>query len=131
MLQILHFRRVWLALGIVLLAAIVIGSLVPVPKTGIQPNDKLIHVSMYFLLMAWFAQLIESRYHLYLAIAFMFLGLVLEISQHATGYRHFEWADAAANAAGVIIAWATMRTMAGRTLLVVDNWLARFIHRQG
>ena len=105
MLQTLHYRRAWFALGTLLLFAIVIGSLVPVPKTGIQANDKLIHVSMYFLLMAWFAQLVEPRYHLHLAIAFASLGLVLEFSQHATGYRHFEWADALANAAGVITAW--------------------------
>jgi len=130
-LQTLHFRRAWLVLGTLLLLAIIIGSLVPVPKTDIQANDKLIHISMYFLLMAWFAQLIEPRYHLRLAIAFASLGLALEFSQHATGYRHFEWADALANATGVIVAWATMRTMAGKTLMAVDNWLARFIRHQG
>lgn len=130
MLQILHFRRVWFALGTVLLLVIIVASLVPVPKTGIQANDKLVHISMYFVLMAWFAQVIEPRYRLHLAIAFVSLGLALEIAQHATGYRSFEWADALANAAGVVIAWVAMHTVAGKTLTMVDSWLARLIRQQ-
>lgn len=103
MLQKLHFKRTWFVLGVVLLLAIVVGSLVPVPTIDLSAIDKLIHVSMYFLLMAWFAQVINSHYRLGLAIVFTSLGLLLEIAQHATGYRSFEWADVLANITGVLL----------------------------
>lgn len=102
MLRKYHFQRTWLALGIVLLVVIVTGSLMPVPNTGLHANDKLVHVSMYFLLMAWFAQIMEARFHLRIAFFFVLLGLILEIAQHATGYRSFEWGDALAN---LLVSW--------------------------
>lgn len=131
MLRKLHFWRIWFALGIALLLVIIAGSLIPVPKTGVQLNDKLIHVSMYFLLMAWFAQVFEARFHLRIAIFCISIGLLLEAAQHTTGYRSFEWGDALANFAGVILGWILTHTILGRALSVVDAGLARLLNREG
>jgi len=129
MLRKLHFRRTWFALGIVLLALIVTGSLVPIPSTGLHANDKLVHVSMYFLLMVWFALVVEARHHLRIAIFFASLGLLLEFAQHATGYRSFEWGDVLANFAGIVAGWVLGHTIFSSTLFLLDDWLARFAHR--
>ena len=131
MLQKLHFRRIWFALGIMLLVVIVTGSLVPVPKIDLPATDKLIHVSMYFLLMAWFAQVVDMRYRLFLAIIFALLGLLLEIAQHATGYRRSEWADALANMTGVMLGWAVSHTIVGKALYMIDKQLARLVSGEG
>ncbi len=131
MLQKLHFKRTWFALGVVLLVVIVTGSLVPVPKVDFPATDKLIHVLMYFLLMAWFAQVVDMRYHLFLAIVFVLLGLLLEIAQHATGYRSFELADALANITGVMLGWAVSHTIVGKALSMIDKQLARLVSGEG
>lgn len=131
MLQKLHFRRTWFVLGVVLLLIIIVGSLVPIPKTGVQANDKLIHISMYLILMTWFAQIFEVRFHLRIAISFVSLGLLLEAAQGATGYRSFEWLDALANSAGVVIGWVLAHTILGKALFSVDTRLARLLSRDG
>lgn len=129
MLQKLHFRHIWLTLGAGLLLLVVVGALVPVPKIEIQINDKLIHVSLYFMLMAWFAQVIVLRYHLHLALAFAILGFILEVAQQSIGYRSFEWFDVLANTTGVLLGWAAMRTVLGKTVSLIDERLARFAGR--
>ncbi len=73
----------------------------------------------------------EIRYRLFLAIVFASLGLLLEIAQHAIGYRSFEWADALANMTGVMLGWALMHTVLGKALSVIDTQLARLVGREG
>jgi len=86
---------------------------------------------MYFLLMAWFAQVIDSRHRLFLAIGFATLGLLLEVAQRATGYRSFEWGDVLANSAGVALGWTLMHTVLGRTLSLLDARLAQLVNHKG
>ena len=131
MLQKLHFKQVWLVLGVGLLLIIVAGSLVPVPKTESQVNDKLIHVVLYFMLMAWFAQIIIFRHHFFLAVVFVFLGFLLEIGQQFTSYRSFEWGDVFANSAGVLLGWIAMYTILGKMVFLLDALLVRFVGRRG
>lgn len=129
MLQPLYYKRIWFALGILLLLGIVIGSLIPVSRIEIHTSDKIIHVLMYLLLMAWFAQIMEARLHLRIAIFFVSLGLFLEYAQHATGYRSFEWGDVLANFAGVAVGWVLGHTILSRALSLLDERLAHFAHR--
>lgn len=129
MLKKLRFKRVWFTLGAGLLLIVVAGSLLPVPKVDLHISDKLIHVILYFILMAWFAQIINLRYHFFLALAFVCLGFLLEIGQQATGYRSFEWGDVLANSTGVLLGWIAMRTILGRTVSMIDDRLARILGR--
>ena len=117
----MRYSVVWYGIGGLMLGAIVIGSLVPVPTMKAAPNDKLIHFLIYFLLMAWFGQLWLRRR--WLALGFVLLGLLLELAQGQTRYRTFEWYDVGANSAGVLVAWLVVMTPLGKTLQRVDQWL--------
>ena len=100
-------RRLWLALGWLIVAAIVYFSLFKlVVATDIEGGDKLHHFLAYGGLMAWWAQLYLSRAaRLKLALAFIALGGAMELAQGLTPDRYPEWLDLAANTAGVLLGW--------------------------
>ena len=100
-------RRLWLAAGCAIVAAIVWLSLTPAPpEIELTQGDKVGHILAYAVLMFWFCQLNAAR-HVRLAYAFAFvaLGIGLEFVQGALGYRSFELWDMAADAAGVGAGW--------------------------
>lgn len=101
-------RALGLALGWMMLLAIVWLSLAPSPPTlNVTWGDKLGHLGAYATLMLWFSQLYAGRNpRRAWAAAFIALGVGLEFAQAATGYRSFEWLDMVANTLGVVIAWA-------------------------
>ena len=101
-----HFR-LWQAFGGALCLLVVYFSLTPSPPDlGFDQSDKLGHLAAYAGLMWWFAQLYPTlRSRLIWAAAFVALGVGLEFAQRATGYRTFELADMAADAAGVLLGW--------------------------
>lgn len=117
----MRYAALWYVIGALLLLAIIIGSLVPVPRIDAAPNDKLVHFLIYFLLMAWFGQLQSRRW--WLVLGFVSLGLLLELIQGQTRYRTFEWLDVIANSAGVLAAWAVVMTPLGQILNRIDQWL--------
>jgi hypothetical protein len=102
-----RFRHLWIAAILLFAAAIVFLSLVPVPvlpdATG---SDKLGHYFAY-LALALLGSGIVARDRLWLAMLRCFLlGLGLEVAQAAmTEQRVAEWADLAANGAGIATAW--------------------------
>jgi VanZ family protein len=124
----MRFSPVWYLVGSVLLAAVVVGSLVPIPKVESLRYDKVIHFLVYFSLMGWFGQLGKHRF--WLAVAFVSLGIVLEYLQGQTRYRSFEWLDVAANSAGIAIAWLGLMTPLGRTIRWLDSHLQAWLGRQ-
>jgi VanZ family protein len=100
-------RRLWRAIGVLLVLFVVWQSLAPHPiEIPVEHGDKFGHVAAYTTLMFWFAQL-ETRYHtrLLYAIGFVALGIALEFAQGLTDYRTFEIADMGADAVGVVFAW--------------------------
>lgn len=102
----LRWRPAWRAIGWLLLAAIVAGSLLPlgegVPLEGL---DKLEHVIGYALLMYWFGALHAAAQRPWFAVAFVVLGAALELAQGATGWRDADPLDLVADAAGVALGW--------------------------
>lgn len=117
----------WLVLWLLAVAAVVAGSLAPPSALPDAPtvNDKLVHVAMYFVLMAAAVQLFGRPGVLVaVAVALAGLGLAIEFAQGAfTTTRQFEWADAAANALGVLLGLALAPTPAARLLLVLERRL--------
>lgn len=99
--------RSWLAVGWLLLAAIVFFSLTPAPpELGVDQGDKLGHFAAYGLVTLWFAQLYtQRRQRVRLFFAMTALGVLMEYAQLATGYRSFEVADMAADALGAALGW--------------------------
>lgn len=119
----MRYLRWWRSVGAIFLISVVVGSLLPLSQMAQAINDKLEHFLVYFLLMAWFGQLYRRR--LILVVAFLLMGLALEILQGQTRYRHFDWYDVAANSAGILAAWMTLFTPLGRSMAVIDRWLQR------
>ena len=102
----LPHRRVWLTVGWLLVAVIVVGSLIPrVPNFGLHVSDKYEHFTSYFILMLWFSGLYERERHWLLALAFFLMGVALELLQGAlTTTREMDIDDALTNGGGIVAA---------------------------
>jgi VanZ family protein len=101
-------RGVYVAVGWLLVAAIIWLSLTPSPpKLDFEEGDKVGHLLAYGSTMFWFAQLYASRpARIAHAALFVLMGVTLEFIQGALGYRTYEVFDMFANAAGVLLGWA-------------------------
>jgi len=120
--QPLRLIRLWYALGVVLLLAVALVSLLPVPNTGV--SDKLSHLITYGLLAGWFCLLARSPAQLAgSVVGLIAYGMVIEWLQGHTGYRYAEWGDVIANAAGCLLGalvyFTPLRAWFGR----FDAWL--------
>lgn len=121
----LRLRGVWLAIGWLLIALVIGLSLMPSPPE-IPGDDKLTHLLVYAVLMVWFGQLYRRpQVRVAYALALVVLGLALEFTQGVGGYRWFEWADAVANAAGVLLALLALNRGADGLL----SWWERHVMR--
>jgi VanZ family protein len=120
-------RRIWVAAIVVLVAAIVGGSLTPhqvVPVASLA--DKLGHYLAY-LTLSLAVSGISTPQRLWRAMLGCFLlGASLELAQAVlTARRSAEWGDLAANAAGIATGWLiSARGRAGWGLRM-GAWLAR------
>lgn len=117
----------WLTIGWSLVAAVVFLSLAPVPVELDAPGaDKYAHVVVYAALTFWFMQIYESgRIRVRVVLGFAALGVMLEFLQGTTGYRSFEYADMAANAAGVVLGWLAAPPRMPNLLLCLEALRAR------
>ncbi len=83
--------------------------------------DKLEHVGAYFLLMAWFGQVLsDERGRLVRALGFIAMGAALEVLQGMGGVRQMELMDAVANGAGVLVGLALSSGQGGRLLEKIE-----------
>lgn len=117
----LHYKNIWLLIGYAMVAFIIFETLTPSP-VGVPMNisDKLLHMTGYFVLMAWFAQIYhQHRSRLRLMAAFVAMGIMLEFLQGWGGVRQYEVADMLANASGVVLAWLVSMTPFSKSL----QWL--------
>ena len=121
----LRWRRLWQALGALLVAVIVYASLAPrVPGPDLPGFDKFGHLLAYALLMGWYAQLYpRPPQRRRVALACIALGVALEILQPLLGPRRFEWLDMLADAVGVGLAYAACLGPPGRLLVTVERRL--------
>jgi VanZ family protein len=100
-------RRLWIAGGGLLIAAIVYFSLATLAiEADVPQGDKLGHLLAYGALMAWWSQLyVSAATRLRLALVFVALGAAMELAQGLTPSRYPELLDLAANTAGVLLGW--------------------------
>lgn len=100
-------RRAWIAAIVVLVVAIVAASLAPQLPDAVETlSDKVWHFLAY-LLLALAGSAIATPERLWWTMLRCFLlGATLELAQGAfTAARSPEWADLAANTAGIAAAW--------------------------
>jgi VanZ family protein len=120
-------RRIWIATIVVLVAMIVTGSLTPQLAVPVENfSDKLGHYLAY-LTLALAVSGISAPKRLWLSMLGCFLlGALLELAQAAlTVHRSAEWADLAANTAGIATAWLISGRGRASWGLRAGAWLAR------
>ena len=119
----IRHRRLWLSLGWALVLCVVFLSLTPAPvQVPVTGGDKLGHLLAYGSMMIWFSNLHANlRSRVLLAIGFAAMGVALEFVQGWTGYRTFDIADMAANAAGVLAGWALAPPRAPNFLRYIET----------
>lgn len=127
------YRTLWWSIGILLLVAITLLSLLPIggPDIDLPNSDKLNHMFAYVVLMLYFGQLVGSEGHrrLWLAVALFGYGAAIEGVQSLTPQRSAEWADLAADVIGIGIGWLLLRSALGRLLASIEHTLRGAGHR--
>ena len=119
----LRWLPLWLAIGWLLVAAVIYLSLTPTPpEIAVPQGDKVGHVLAYAVLMFWFVQIYErTRSRVLFALGFVLLGIGLEFVQGLTETRQFEVADMIADAVGVALGWILGPPRTGNLLSSVES----------
>lgn len=121
----LRHRRAWIVCSLLLVAAVVLGSLLPGGSTPKIPmGDKWQHFLTYLVLALWFCGGLRRSAFLWVAIGLLALGGFMEILQALiTTARSADPRDMLANslgiAAGLFVAWLGLAGWA----LKVEGWL--------
>ncbi len=119
----LKLKPLWLSIGYLLIAYVFYSSLRPDPiEIDISNFDKYAHTFAYFVLMAWFMQMYQQPKSILLcALAFISMGVLIEILQGMSGIRFFDYYDMFANALGVFIAWLLSPTPIKNILFYIEQ----------
>jgi VanZ family protein len=128
----LKFPNLWLTIGFLLVLAVIGASLMPHPPhvAHFRNSDKVGHFAAYVAMTFWFGQIYaRNLIRVRIALAFVVLGVTLECLQRLSGFRTFEYADMAANGAGVLCALILVQTRFCKALAAVERSLLRFIKR--
>ncbi|MCU7799246.1 MAG: VanZ family protein [gamma proteobacterium symbiont of Lucinoma myriamae] len=121
----MHYRKLWLTIGIVYIGFILAASLLKAPDVNviISHTDKAVHFLSYFILVGWFVQLypkLSSR--ISILISAIALGMLIEYLQGMISYRSFDFADEVANSIGALSAFILARTPFDSLLATFDHW---------
>ncbi|MCP4470609.1 MAG: VanZ family protein [Gammaproteobacteria bacterium] len=121
----LKLVRIWYALGMMMLIAVAVVSLLPVLDVGVGGSDKFLHLLTYFLLAGWFGLLVRDRVMLgWTLAALIAYGALLELLQGQTGYRFAEWGDVVANSIGALAGVTLHFTLLRRLFGILDDRLS-------
>jgi VanZ family protein len=119
----LRFPKLWSALGWALVAAVVIGSLVPGQVVAaVHVSDKVMHAGAYGVLMVWFAGFYRHSVYPLIATVLIALGLTLDLLQLLTPTRSFDLYDVLMNSAGVTVGFVL-------STLLLGGWCQRVEQR--
>ncbi len=124
----LKFPTLWVSVGLLMLAVVILVSLVPNPPefARLRGHDKIGHFAAFILVTFWFGQIYTSNCaRRTMAGALILVGIGMECVQQLGGYRSFEYADMGANAAGVLCALLLAQTPLHRCLAVVKRSVLR------
>ncbi len=123
----LRYRRLWLALSVALVGAILYSSLAPSLALPVPDGfDKVEHFTAYCGLALWFTGLYPRARYWQVVIGLLALGLGVEIAQGAMQLgRSAEALDMAANAAGVGAGLLLALALTGGWAQRVESWLVR------
>ena len=122
----LRFPWLWMGFGWLLVAAVCLGSLLPINNVDTGLSDKWLHFASYFALTVWFCGLYATigYYSIITAIVIAF-GAVLDVAQGATGTRTFDLLDILANALGAVVGFVLVCLVLGGWCAKFERWIAR------
>ena len=109
----LRYSWLWLGIGVILVVFVIAGSLAPGVSIIGAGGDKLMHLVAYLTLAVWFGGIYRPARYPFLGAGLLALGAAMEVAQGMLPYRSMEFADALANAAGVLAGIALCWTLLG------------------
>jgi len=121
----LRRRRLWIALSMILLAAVFFVCLQP----GLGPNgpagfDKVEHLAAYILLSLWFTGLVARGRYWAVVAGLLALGLLIEVLQWRMNLgRSAETLDMLANMLGVGVGITLALLATGGWAPRLESWL--------
>lgn len=121
----LAWPRLWQAGALLLVLAIVAGSLLPGPAVAaVSQWDKLEHAFGYGVVTLWTAGMLRPARYLYAAAAAFLLGAGLEAAQALlTTSREGDLLDLVANSSGIAAALVLAHLGLGGWATRVERWL--------
>jgi VanZ family protein len=120
----LRFINLWLTIGFLLVGLVCFLTLIPSPPDmgDFPESDKIGHFVAYSTIMLWFGFIyLRGKRYMRVGLAFIIMGIVLELIQGMLDYRSFSYLDMGANACGVMIGWLLARTRLADTLVYVEG----------
>ena len=120
----LRFARFWQATAWLLLTAVVVMSLIPVPPSPpVLTWDKSQHAVSWGVLSWWFLQAWEGRRPMGWCLFLLATAALVELLQGTTGYRTSDWLDMLANTVGLAIGLTLWFTPAGGAFHWMEHWV--------
>ena len=122
----LRFRKLWLAVGLLLLLSVLVGGLLPtVPSPNLPGGDKAEHFLGYLALSAWFTALVQRRRYVLVIVSLLALGAFIEVAQTLMALgREGDWLDMLANIAGVLVGLLVALASRESWLVRAEQWIA-------
>lgn len=102
----LRHPKLWSAVGWLLVAAVIVGSLLPgrtLDALSFSLNDKALHMVTYCVLTLWFTGLYRRSLYLAIGGVLLVLGVGLDLLQGLTRTRSLDPRDMVANALGIAV----------------------------
>jgi VanZ family protein len=122
----LRHRGLWIALSVLVVAAVAYGSLQPDFGPDVPANfDKVEHFVAYLGLALWFTGLFARSRYAVVAVALIAFGLAIEFAQGAMKLgRSAEALDMVANVLGVMLGLVIALGWSGDWARRFEAWLA-------
>ena len=126
----LRYARRWQIAGILLLAMVLAGALVPAdwfwsegPNSLFFITDKWMHGLTFTALALWFSGQYARHSYWRLITGLVAFGLLIEATQRMVSYRTADWMDFLADLLGLAIGMAIALAGAGGWCLRFEEWL--------
>lgn len=124
----LRWHRGWVALGLAIMAWTLWMALRPDPRIAlaVPDGDKLLHAFAFTCLMGWWGNVYAGRrQRAWAALGCLAFGGFIEFAQWLSPPRDADPFDVLADAVGIGVACAMLRSPLARVLTRVEAWSVR------
>lgn len=124
----LRFTMRWRIAGVLLLAGVLIGALLPawlfpqIPARRLIDLDKWVHAAVFLFLAVWFCGQYTRQAYWALGLGLLVFGVFIELCQYMTVTRAAELMDIYADAIGIVAGLGIALSGAGGWSLRMEQW---------